>query len=415
MLELPNRAEAGERLPAARRLPRLLYLGNALPPGVSKLFPECQPAGHLVETSLVGSIESWFEVKSVGCSSLDLRLLPENAEGSCGLANELNLTDRAPEVFYRRRSLWQLRRQYRRWATAGWEPDLILVCNLSPIYDAFIRWLSRQPSRPKLVLYLADSNTLGVKVAWSKRVRYRFKPLVYAEEEMIRYFDACVAVSPTTESTFKELGVPWLWLPNGCEAARARWSKAGDRAPGPLRFGYVGALGSHAGFPDLLRVFMAKERDSVLHVCGFGKARLEVAAKCRNHPRLRFHTSRTPDECLDLSHGWDVLINPRPLAPANRNNFPSKVFEYALSGRAILTSRVSGADVVLGPDAYYFDEHQFDASLGEKLDELSHTPRTELDRRGAAIQQRLITRFTWKQQGERLNEFLSRLLAKRAG
>src|SRR5512146_3282617 len=114
MVAFPNIAETRERPePPARRLPRLLYLGNALPPGVSKLFPECQPAGHLVETSLIRSIEPWFDVRSVGCSGLDLRHVRANLQDSLGLANALNLIDRAPEVYHRRHSLWRLRREYR--------------------------------------------------------------------------------------------------------------------------------------------------------------------------------------------------------------------------------------------------------------------------------------------------------------
>lgn len=390
--------------------PRLLYLGNALPPGVSTLFPEAQPAGHLVETSLITSINQAFEIRSVGCSSLDLEHLPEERRDSLGLPNALNLTDRTPELYHRHRSLWRLRRTYLKWQAEGWVPDIILVCNFSPIYDGFIRWLKSRPNAPLLVLYLADSTTLGTEVPPLKRFRYHFKPLVFPEAEMLRYIDACVAVSPDTRKMFEERGLPWLWLPNGCEPRRAL--RAEDvTIEGPLRFGYVGALGGHAGLPRLLSIFTSVERNSVLHICGFGKARTEITAICRSHPRLRFHTPRTPDECLQLSRTWDVLVNPRPILPCNQNNFPSKLFEYTLTGRAILTSNVSGADVVLGPEAYYFDAHDFEQSLGRTLDELIATPRVELNRRGAAIQKRMLAQYSWAQQGERLAAFLTHLLA----
>lgn len=394
---------------ASAARPRLLYLGNALPPGVSDLFPECQPAGHLVETSMVQSVEPWFEVRSVGCSGLDLDHLPPLASASLGLPNALNLTDRPPEIFYRWRSLWRLQRAYRRWLAEGWRPDVILVCNLSPIYDAFIRRLKRQPDPPLLALYLADSATLGMQVKWSKRLRYRFKPLVYPEIQMIEYFDACAAVSPSTEQLFAPRGIPWFWLPNGCEPKRAlRPQEVGIE--GPIRFGYIGSLGAHAGLPDLLTFFTSKQRNSVLHICGFGKARTEIAAVCRSNPKLEFHEPRAPDGCLQLGRTWDVLINPRPTRAGNQNNFPSKIFEYALSGRAILSSRVSGADIVLGPEAYYFDENDFAASLDRSLEELASTPREELNRRGVALQQRLLAQYSWARQGERLGGFLKKLL-----
>ncbi len=114
---------------------------------------------------------------------------------------------------------------------------------------------------------------------------------------------------------------------------------------------------------------------------------------------------------MRLAHGWDVLVNARPNWPGNENNFPSKVFEYALSGCAILTSPVSGADQVLGEAAFYFDEHDFDRSLDDALERLSKVPRAELHQHGMKIQQRLLANYSWAQQGRRLAEFILNLLS----
>jgi glycosyltransferase involved in cell wall biosynthesis len=103
------------------------------------------------------------------------------------------------------------------------------------------------------------------------------------------------------------------------------------------------------------------------------------------------------------------MVNPRPVFPGNENNFPSKVFEYALSGCAILSSRVSGVEEVLGPAASYFDEGNFEASLGAKLCELAGTPRVELQRRGRVIQERVLAGFSWEAQAEHLASFLTRV------
>jgi len=404
-------SEDQKRSSARTGLPRLLYLGNVLPPGLAEIFPECQPTGELIERRLIESVQKDFEIRFVGCSDLDLKRFRCRPAVPNAAPNALDLTDKPPEVVHRMLSLLRLRRSYQKWRATGWCPDLIIVCNLSPIYNGFVRWLKgRMSPNPVLVLYLADSSSLGIEVPWLKRFRYRFKPLVYPEAEMVKYFDACVAVSLTTEKFFATKGFPWLWLPNGCDHARALRSDE-VRNEGPIRFGYIGSLGAHTGLPDLLRIFTARERKSVLHICGFGKARPEIAAVCGRHPRLQFHEPRTPDACLQLGRNWDVLVNPRPIRPGNQNNFPSKIFEYALSGRAILSSRPSGADVVLGSEAYYFDEHQFEPSLDQSLELLANTPREELNRRGTALQERFLSRYSWTQQGERLASFLGKLLA----
>ncbi len=236
-------------------LPRLLYLGFAFPPGVSALFPELQPAGHLIETSLINSVRGNFDVRSVGISGLAVEGLQVTPEASPGLPHCLNLLDKNPELYHRYHSLMRLKRAYREWRKAGWTADVIVVCNLSPVYNAFVRWLKRQRGpAPLLVLYLADSTTLGLEVPLRKRLRYKFKPLVYPEVEMLPYFDACVAVSKSTRSLFAPRKIPWLWLPNGIDPARIR--PAGEELPeGAVRFGYFGALADHTGLARIAGSF----------------------------------------------------------------------------------------------------------------------------------------------------------------
>jgi glycosyltransferase involved in cell wall biosynthesis len=392
---------------------RLLYLGFAFPPGVSALFPEMQPAGHLIETSLVGSLRPWFEIRSVGIASIRVAELSPGAS-SPGLPHALNLLDQPPELYHRWNSLRRLKQTYADWVRQGWRPDAILVCNFSPVFNSFVRWLKRRPPAPSLVLYLADSMTLGQIVPWGKRLRHKFKPLACPDSQMAQEFDACVAVSRATETFFKSRHLPWLWLPNGCDARRAI-QQGTDSPDGPISFGYFGALAPHTGLPALLKVFSSKERGNLLHICGFGPAKARIESLCRGHPQLRFHGPRTPDQCLQWAQLCDVLVNPRPIMAGNDNNFSSKVFEYALSGRAILSSRLSGVDAVLGEEAFYFEADDFARSLDEALGRIGLMPRAELRRRGRAIQARLTAEYSWPRQGARLAEFIRRCLAGQRG
>jgi glycosyltransferase involved in cell wall biosynthesis len=387
-----------------------LYLGYAFPPGVAGLFPEAQPAGHMIETSLVNALRPWFEVRSVGISWIRVDLLPPG-DRSPGLPHALNLLDKTPEVLNRWLSLSRLKRQYQSWIENGWAPDVVLVCNFSPVYNAFIRWLKRGPQCPCLILYLADSMNLQQRFPWLRRFRHRLKPMTWPDGEMVRYVDGCVAVSLATEQFFAARKLPWLWLPNGCDPMRAVRSSGGT-PEGPIRFGYFGTLASYGGAEALIRAFTRRERQSELHICGYGKQKQAIVDLCSNHRQLRFHGPRTPDDCLRFAQDCDVLVNPRPNAPGNENNFSSKVFEYALSGRAILTSRVSGVDRILGEEAFYFDENDFQRSLEESLDRIGGLPKSELRERGARLQERMLNDYSWAQQGERLARFLSTAIAK---
>jgi glycosyltransferase involved in cell wall biosynthesis len=391
---------------------RLLYLGFAWPPGVQALYPGLNPAGHAFETRMVTALREGFEIRSVGLLPLAPPPLPSPAPDS-GLAHDLLLLEKAPELFYRFRALSRLKRQYRSWRAQGWEPDAVLVYNLSPVYNQFVLWLERQPACPKRVLLLLDSPNLGRRLPWAKRFRRRFKPMVVPDAEMVLRFDACIGLSQATAKYFEPRQIPFLWMPGGTRPDPVQPDEDdGAGEPGrlvqPRRFGYFGALAPHAGIGPLIEHFLGSQLPASLEVCGYGKMGNELAALAHREPRLKFHgLLPTSEDCLRFGRSCHVLVNPRPDSFGNENSFASKLFEYALCGRAILTSRLPGVEAVLGPDAFYFEPSDFTHGLRQRLQELSAVDPGELDRRGAAIRKRVLREFSWSKQAARISQFLA--------
>lgn len=389
--------------------PKLLFLGSAFPPGVAGLFPDAQPAGHAMQTQMVGALEKHFEIRAAGVFSFPVEGLELPPHPVPGVPLEVALLDRSPEVWHRWRSIVKLKQTYRQLRRQGWNPDAVLLVNMSPIYNAFVLWLKRQSPRPRLVLLLSDSAYLREQPRWTKRFRRAFKPFVWAEKDMVPRFDACIALSKGTEDFFTSRGIPWMWMPGGCLAERAI-TTGPDKITGPIRFGYFGAFAGHAGLPDLIKVFTATDRPHRLRICGWGKAESAIGKLCAGDSRLEFlGVLPSPEDCLRFAQGCDVLVNPRPTGRGNENNFPSKIFEYALSARAILTTRLSGVDTVLGREAFYLNEADFERSLGAMLDEVAMVPREELNRRGQALCAQVISHFNWARGAERMAAFVSGL------
>ncbi len=391
---------------------RLLYLGCAWPPGFQALYPAVNPAGHSFETQMIAALRPYFDIRSVG-------VLPRRppchpvSHSTPGIAHNLILLDKPPEVLHRFRSLARLKAEYRSWHLSGWEPTVVLVYNLSPIYNQFVLWLCNERQRPKLALLLLDSPSLGRQLPWLKRLRYRFKPMVVPDAEMISRFDACIGLSRATERYFRPREIPFLWMPGGCTPARATQEVNVPMSPpetGPIRFGYFGALAAHAGVEGLVRVFLRSDLSATLEICGYGRLGPQAAEWARHDRRLKYHgLLPTAADCLQFGRSCDVLINPRPDTHGNENNFPSKLFEYSLCGRAILTSRLSGVDDVLGPEGFYFDVTSFERSLEQSLRQVAALPRVELWRRGEQIRRRVTTEYSWTHQAERMAEFITRL------
>lgn len=386
---------------------KLLSLVYAFPPGVSSRFPNLNAAAHITETRMHEGMARCCRLKTVGLLPGQVRGQTDPRDDSPGIDHALVLWDRKPELLHWWKGARELRRQYRVWQAAGDEPDAVLVKNFHPTYNLFVKWLSRQPGHPPIILHLADASTLGQKVKLSRRIRYRIKPLRDLDDQMVPFFDGCVSMSDRTEPYFAPHGRPWLWAPGGFHFDYQPPAAGGTRS-GPVRFGYFGFLGEYAGAPRLVEDFLSSGAPAALAICGYGRHASQFEELAARHPQFRFDgTLPQPSDCLAWAQGVDVLVNPRTLGYGNENNFPSKLFEYAVTGRAILSSRLSGVDKLMGDLGFYFDPRDFTPSLHAALREVAAVPRVELDRRGRAIRELFLREHTWDEQARKIVEFIT--------
>jgi len=395
----------------AAKMQKLLYLGFSFPPGVARSFATVNPAGHQFETEMLRALQQFFEIRCVTLIPREAAEAPRVDDHSEGIEPALVLQDYKPEIPARWRAVEQLQEWFDRTTASGWVPDALLVYNLSPVYNRFVRSLQESNRRIPRILLLADSSSLGTRISPWKRFRRRFKPLYVADSTAITWFDGCISLSPETRRFFEPRNAPWMWMPGGVSGEAGELDSARE---GPISFGYFGALAPHSGILPFIECFLRTNLPGSLHVCGYGKLSEEI--RRFRDPRLKFAGRlRSTNECLQFAMQCDVLVNPRPSSHGNENNFPSKLFQYALTGRAILTSRLSGTEQVLGPAAFFFDPTEFEVDLSKKLTLISTAPRKELGQRGKAIRERVLSEYTWPRQAERIAQFISFPAASTSG
>jgi glycosyltransferase involved in cell wall biosynthesis len=395
-----------------RRL-RLLYLSNAFPPGLTGRFPSLNPAGHATETRMAQALSRLAEVSTIGLLPGEVYGQLEPKDKSLGLEHELLLWDREPALWHWWLAWRKLRRFYVTKTTRTGMPDVLLVRNFSPVFNRFVSWLRSKDPHPRIVLILADSSTLGQRVKFSRQLRYALKPMQILDDQAVQRYDACISFGNGTRRYFEARGVPWLWMPS---AFNFRYDPplAAPSQSGPIRFGYFGALAGHASVLPMVKVFLDAQVPGTLHVCGFGKLSDALQKLARQHPSFHFDgLLQNQADCLAWAQQVDVLINPRLPVWGLENSFPSKIFEFTMTGKAILTTRTGGVDEVLGPEAFYLETENFEVSLREKLRLLSATDRAELQRRGTLIRRRILRDFNWDEQARRMVEFLTKLPPQR--
>jgi len=394
-----------------RRL-RIFYLSNAFPPGVTGRFPAVNPAGHATESRMTEALAKLTDLSSVTLLGKEVFGRLEPRDDSFGLNHGLILWDRNPQVWHRWRSWRRLRRFYRERFAGANVPDVLLVRNLNPVFNYFVRWLRRQSPRPRIVLVFADSATLGRTIPYTRRLRHALKPMQVWDQDAIRWYDACISFGIGTRHFFEPHGVRWMWMPSAFNFHYTP-PPATSPATGPIRFGYFGALAEHAAVLPLVRGFLRSEVPGTLHVCGFGKLAEELSALAARHENFKFDgLLPKQSDCLDWAQRVDVLINPRLNIWGLENSFPSKIFEFGMTGKAILTTRTGGVDQVLGEAGLYLDADtdDFEVSLARRLRETARMDRSELARRGAEIRRRLLQDYNWDRQAERMVEFMHGLV-----
>ncbi len=386
---------------------RLLYLSNAFPPGVTGRFSSVNPSGHATETRFGQALARLADVSTVGLLPGDVFGQLEPRDNSLGLEHELIIWERKPELWHRWLSWRQLRRFYLEKVAREGVPDVLLVRNLSPVFNRFVCWLRGERKRPVAALILADSTTLGKHVSLSRRLRYALKPMQNLDARAILWYDACISFGIGTKRFFEPRGIPWMWMPS---ASNFRYDPPlpDPTRTGPIQFGYFGSLAEHAATLPLARIFLDSQVPGALHMCGFGRQSGELQALAAQHSNFRFDgLLQNQSDCLAWAQKVDVLVNPRLNIWGLENSFPSKIFEFGMTGKAILSTRTGGVDEVLREDGIYLDTEDFENSLRQKLREVAALDRAELQRRGTNIRNRLLKEFSWDAQGRRMIDFLA--------
>jgi len=390
---------------------RLLYLGFAFPPGIHAQFPDFNTAGHDWETSFSNELRKHLEIRYAGTMAFPLPPPPAKADPASGIPHDLTLVEEKPRWWMDWKAAQKLKATVLQWEEDGWVPDALLVYNFTPIYNHFTRWFKKVFPEVPRVLFLLDSAQLGETIPPGKRLRYRLKPMVVLDETMLDEFTACIGLSRDARDYFAPRNVPFFWLPGGCTTPPGPTREfLPPRTGRKLRFGYFGSLSDHAGAWRLAQTFARSTLDHEFHLTGPGKNPEKFVELARRDSRIHFHGFLEADNVLPFGRSCDVLVNPRLPGFGNRNCFPSKLFNYAMCARSIISTRLSGVDEVIGPEGFYVGTGDFDRELDRCLASVAQLDRAELDRHGRAIYERIRTGYDWATQAAGAAQFLEQVV-----
>jgi glycosyltransferase involved in cell wall biosynthesis len=233
---------------------------------------------------------------------------------------------------------------------------------------------------------------------------------MFTQIRSIGRFDGQISLTEMIVTDFAP-NVPALVLEGGVDEDEVRAdAEAVDKNEGLRVILFSGTLNEINGTRLMLDAFALID-DPRYRLRVFGRGPLEdlVAEAARRDPRIEHRGFQPNREIMREQRRATVLLNPRPSHQRiTRYTFPSKVLEYMLSARPVITTSLPGI-----PSDYsghlYLATDETPRGLAARIRDVCSRPDEELTAFGGEAKRFVLTNKTWRRQGERVFEFVSRL------
>lgn len=169
---------------------------------------------------------------------------------------------------------------------------------------------------------------------------------------------------------------------------------------------YSGALSEYSGIRTLVESMKYVSEGIVLQIYGGGYLTEEIKSIAKERSNIEYMGSVTNSEMLEIQKKAYCLVNPRPTTDLIAQvTFPSKMFEYMMSGRPVITSKLNGLNNEYLDHLFVFNEETPQA-FAEKINEVFELPEKEIVELAIGAKNFIEKKKNWKVQVDRIIEFL---------
>lgn len=170
---------------------------------------------------------------------------------------------------------------------------------------------------------------------------------------------------------------------------------------------FTGSLQKHNGIVEVVDAFkLLKDEDVELDIYGRGEYTDYVIEASKHYPNIHYCGQRSNDEILLIQKEAFALINPRPVSNyISQVTFPSKIFEYMLSGTPVITTRLNGFHPEYYDTMYFVEDNTVNELVNGIKMVLSQTPE-QLRQKAYSAYRLVVDKKNWQMQSERIVKFL---------
>lgn len=279
---------------------------------------------------------------------------------------------------------------------------VIMAFNLFPQVGIPLRWLSKKASTVCLLADLPiDDNTN--RRGLSSWLRKQFEKSTWKSMKACERF---IVLNPHVAELYLP-GKPYIVVDGGVDEQDIQPMKYKPKECREHNIMFCGALTEYNGIRNLIAAMgKVHDRSIVLDIYGDGYLRSDVEAATKENPRIRYHGRVSNQTVMQKQKEAWGLINPRIVNdPIAQVTFPSKTFEYLLSGTPVISTRLNG----YGPeyrDCMIFAEQDTPEGIAEAIDRMAGMPEDELADMVSRARDMVCFQKSWKIQAKRIADSL---------
>lgn len=393
---------------------RVLYLGYLIAPDKADEYQGISIAGNKMQWNVVKNLAKNDDVEITCVTITPHAAFPhEGTIWSRGKVAELVPGVRSHEISFCNlpviKQFWQIFSVYH---TAmrlmkKREYDVVFCFNLFPQIGIPARWIKKRYSGIDMVCLLADfpiddnTNRMG----GSTILRRIFEQSTW---KSMKLCDRYIVLNKHGIDKYLP-GKSHIVVDGGVdEDDIKRYDNPAEKC-GEHNILFCGALTEYNG---VLKIIEAMEylgdTDIVLDIYGGGYLEETVKMAAIKNPKIRFHGRVSNSEAMQRQREAWLLINPRLVEdPIAQVTFPSKTFEYLLSGTPVLSSHLNGYGKEYNRHII-FVEGERPVDYANKIREILLTDKLSLQKLAKDAQTFVKTEKNWDVQAEKIYRFLMR-------
>lgn len=285
------------------------------------------------------------------------------------------------------------------------DADILFTFNLFPQVGVPMRWLKRKFPKIETVCLLADlpiddnTNRKGFSVFLRK----------FFEKSTWKSMQLCEKYIVLNKHVINKYlpGKPYVVVDGGVDEDDIKKYENSVQKSGEHNVLFCGALTEYNGILNLLDAMeYLKDTDMVLDIYGGGYLEETVKKAAEKNSKIRYHGRVSNQEVMQKQREAWLLVNPRIVDdPIAQVTFPSKTFEYLLSGTPVLSTRLNGYGKEYENQMYWINDVSAEA-MANTIDNIRNIAVEEYIELGENAKSMIIREKSWMEQSKRIYKFL---------